>query len=154
MDRKNLKMMVNLTGGVGRGLDQAVRDYDAAHPGRFLTFTEPWWVRTADKDYAAFQADEIERAHRAGARGVKVLKTLGLYLRSRVATGTLITIDDPRFDPMWETCGATGHSRRDSHLAIRGLLPAHRSLQRAVRGAAQPSGLVVSRKRLSGATAN
>ena len=69
MDRKNLKMMVNLTGGVGRGLDQAVRDYDAAHPGRFLTFTEPWWVRTAEKDYPTFQADEIQRAHRAGAQG-------------------------------------------------------------------------------------
>lgn len=108
MDRKNLKMMVNLTGGVGRGLDQAVRDYDAAHPGRFLTFTEPWWVRTADSNYPAFQADEIQRAHRAGARGLKVLKTLGLYLRTRISTGTLIKIDDPRFDPMWETCGGLG----------------------------------------------
>ena len=44
-----------------------------------------WWSRASDPDYPSFQAAEIERAHRAGARGVKVLKTLGLYLRDRTA---------------------------------------------------------------------
>ena len=34
-----------------------------------------------DPGYAQFQADEIAAAHEAGARGLKVLKTLGLYLR-------------------------------------------------------------------------
>ena len=48
------------------------------------------------------------RAKAAGARGVKVLKTLGLYLREQVTSGPLVKIDDPRFDPMWEACGALG----------------------------------------------
>ena len=37
---------------------------------------------------------------------MKILKTLGLYLREGVTAGPLVKIDDPRFDPMWETCGA------------------------------------------------
>ena len=44
----------------------------------------------------------------AGARGVKVLKTLGLYLRDGGPTGKLVAIDDARFDPMWEACGRLG----------------------------------------------
>jgi predicted TIM-barrel fold metal-dependent hydrolase len=106
MDRKGLATMVNLTGGCGRGVERVVRELDAAHPGRFITFTEPWWSRATEPGYAAFQAAEIERAHRLGARGVKVLKTLGLYLRDGGRTGRLVPVDDPRFDPMWETCAA------------------------------------------------
>jgi predicted TIM-barrel fold metal-dependent hydrolase len=106
MDRRNIRTMVNLTGGRGAGLAEAVRTFDRAHEGRFLTFTEPWWQRAHEPGYAAFQAAEIERAHAAGARGLKVLKTLGLYLREQGKTGPLVTIDDPRFDPMWEVCGA------------------------------------------------
>jgi predicted TIM-barrel fold metal-dependent hydrolase len=104
MDRKSVTRMINLTGGRGVGLTETIARFDASHAGRFLTFTEPWWSRASDPGYASFQAAEIERAHRAGARGLKVLKTLGLYLRDR--TGALVTVDDPRFDPMWETCAA------------------------------------------------
>jgi predicted TIM-barrel fold metal-dependent hydrolase len=106
MDRKDVSVMVNLTGGRGAGLAETVKRFDAAHAGRFLTFTEPWWSRVNEPDYPAFQAAELERAHRAGARGVKVLKTLGLYARDQ--QGRLIAVDDPRFDPMWETCAALG----------------------------------------------
>ena len=104
MDRKGVARMVNLTGGRGAGLTAAIAQFDRAHASRFLTFTEPWWSRASDPDYPAFQAAEIERAHRAGARGVKVLKMLGLYLRDR--DGRLVAVDDRRFDPMWETCAA------------------------------------------------
>ncbi len=106
MDAKNLRAMVNLTGSVGAGLRDAVRRYDQAHPGRFYTFTEPWWSRSNQPDYPKFQADELARARKDGARGLKILKTLGLYLRRDLTTGPLIKIDDKRFDPMWEQCGA------------------------------------------------
>ena len=106
MDRKGIRLMVNLTGGRGTGLDQMLREFQHAHPGRFLMFTEPWWSRAHEATYPQFQASEIERAARAGARGLKVLKTLGLYLRDGGPTGRLVKIDDPRFDPMWEACAA------------------------------------------------
>jgi predicted TIM-barrel fold metal-dependent hydrolase len=108
MDRKNIRFMVNLTGGSGKGLDEAVERFQKPHPDRFLTFTEPTWERANQPGYGKFQADEIVRAHDAGARGVKVLKTLGLYLREKISEGPLVKIDDARFDPMWETCSSLG----------------------------------------------
>jgi predicted TIM-barrel fold metal-dependent hydrolase len=105
MDRKNLRAMVNLTGGFGAGLVEAVAKYDKAFPGRFYTFTEPWYSRFTEPNYPKFQAEAIEQAHRDGARGLKILKTLGLYLRERVTSGALVKIDDRRFDPMWDACG-------------------------------------------------
>ena len=108
MDRKNVRMMVNLTGGAGAGLERAIEKFQRPHPNRFVTFTEPLWDRTNQPDYSKMQADAIERAKNAGARGLKVLKTLGLYLRENLTSGALIKIDDPRFDSMWAACGALG----------------------------------------------
>ncbi len=104
MNAKNIHAMVNLTGGYEKGLANTVTRYDKAHPDRFYTFTEPSYARFHEPDYARQQALAIEEAHRNGARGLKVLKTLGLYLRENVTTGKLVKIDDPRFDPMWSTC--------------------------------------------------
>jgi predicted TIM-barrel fold metal-dependent hydrolase len=106
MDRKNIRTMVDLTGGYGANLQEAIDRLQSAHPGRFLVFTEPAWSKAAEPDYPKTQADLIADAHRRGSKGVKVLKTLGLYLRENVTTGKLVRIDDPRFDPMWETAGS------------------------------------------------
>ena len=106
MNRKGIRTMVNLTGGVGPGLVEARRVFDEAYPDRFITFTEPSWNLVAAPNYPRFQAEQIEQAHKAGARGLKLTKTLGLYLRERVTSGSLIAIDAQRFDPMWETCAA------------------------------------------------
>ena len=105
MDRKNINMMVNLTGGYEKGLAEAVAKYDRAYPGRFITFTEPSYSHFKEANYPQLQAQAIEQAHRDGARGLKILKTLGLYLRENITSGPLVKIDDPRFDPMWEACG-------------------------------------------------
>jgi predicted TIM-barrel fold metal-dependent hydrolase len=105
MARKNIRAMVNLTGGYDKGLLDAVTKYDRAFPGRFYTFTEPSYSRFKEPDYPALQGQAIEQAHRDGARGLKILKTLGLYLRENITSGTLVRIDDPRFDPMWDVCG-------------------------------------------------
>lgn len=108
MDRKNVRLMVNPTGGNGAVLDQVVARWQKPHPDRFLTFTEPMYGRAAEPGYPKMQADELEKAKRAGARGLKVVKTLGLVLREEITKGPLIKVDDPRFDPMWEACGALG----------------------------------------------
>jgi predicted TIM-barrel fold metal-dependent hydrolase len=108
MDRRNVRIMVNLTGSSGAGLSEAIRTFQQPHPDRFVVFTEPSWDRVAESGYAQWQADELGRAKKAGARGIKVLKTLGLYVREQVTSGPLIPIDDKRFDPMWEACGALG----------------------------------------------
>lgn len=105
MDRKNIRAMVNLTGGYDKVLAENVVRYDRAFDGRFYTFTEPSYSRLLEPGYPRLQAQAIEQAHRDGARGLKIVKTLGLYLRENIATGKLVKIDDPRFDPMWDACG-------------------------------------------------
>ena len=108
MDAVNLHTMVNLTGGAGEDLAFAISSFDRAFPRRFVSFTEPTWTRAAEAGYAAWQADEIGKAKTAGAAGLKILKTLGLYLRDGGPQGTLVRVDDPRFDPMWDACGRLG----------------------------------------------
>jgi predicted TIM-barrel fold metal-dependent hydrolase len=105
MKRKNVRTMVDLTGGHGAGLRDALRRLPEAHPGQFIVFTEPDWARASDRDYAKYQADQLEDAHKAGAKGLKIRKTLGLYLRE-AGSHELVRVDDPRFDPMWETAGS------------------------------------------------
>lgn len=106
MDRQNVRIMNNLTGGFGAGLDDYIARYDKVYPGRFCTFTEPDYGRFLEPDYPSYQAVAIEQARRSGAKGLKILKTLGLFLREQITTGELVKIDDPRFDPMWEACGS------------------------------------------------
>ena len=106
MDRKGVRTLVNLTGGVGKGLEESIRLFDRAAPGRFLTLTEPSFALFPEPDYPQRQADAIGHAKRAGARGLKLLKTLGLYLREGIDEGPLVGVDDRRFDLMWEACAA------------------------------------------------
>ena len=106
MDRRNVRVMVNLTGGYGPVLEENIRYWQRPHPDRFVVFTEPWWGRFTEPNYPTFQAEQIEHAKRVGAKGLKLTKTLGLYLREQGKTGPLVKVDDRRFDPMWEAAGA------------------------------------------------
>jgi predicted TIM-barrel fold metal-dependent hydrolase len=106
MDRKNVRAMVNLTGGHGKGLEKTLDAFDRAFPGRFYTCTEPSYEHFLDPRYPRMQADAVMAAAKAGARGLKILKTLGLYLREQITSGPLVKVDDARFDPMWEACAA------------------------------------------------
>jgi predicted TIM-barrel fold metal-dependent hydrolase len=108
MDARNIRAIVDLTGGVGTGLAESVRTFQQPHPDRFVIFTEPSYDRIVEPGYAKWQGDELSKAKSAGAKGLKVLKVLGLFLREKVSTGPLVKIDDPRFDPMWEACGSLG----------------------------------------------
>ena len=150
MDAVNLHTMVNLTGGAGDDLAGAIAGFDQAFPRRFVSMTEPSWTRAGETGYAAWQADEIGRAKAAGAVGVKVLKTLGLYLRDGGASGKLVRVDDAavRSDVggVRPARPAGGDPRRRSG----SVLPADRSLQRTLRGAQRAPRLVVPRQGLSG----
>jgi predicted TIM-barrel fold metal-dependent hydrolase len=106
MDAKNVRIMVNLTGGYGALLKETAQHWHTPHPDRFVVFTEPWYAQFTRSNYSKFQADLLESAKKDGARGLKVLKTLGLYLREKVTTGPLVKVDDKRFDEMWEAAGA------------------------------------------------
>src|SRR4051795_2802320 len=48
MDRRNVRTMVNLTGGYGPILDENIRYWQDSHPGRFVVFTEPMYNRITE----------------------------------------------------------------------------------------------------------
>lgn len=99
----NLKTSINLTGGWGEDLKRNVNDLQERYKGHYVNCVTPAWDKASETGYAKWQADELANAKKAGAVGLKVSKILGLYLREK---GTLVKIDDPRFDPMWEAAGA------------------------------------------------
>lgn len=103
MDELNVRTLVNLTGRSGADLQANIAALQNRHKGRFLVCTEPSFERFTEAGYPRWQAEELGRAKQAGAAGLKLLKTLGLYLREQ---GKLVRIDDARFDPMWEAAGS------------------------------------------------
>jgi predicted TIM-barrel fold metal-dependent hydrolase len=48
-------------------------------------------------------ARELAKTKDEGASGLKVFKDLGLVYRN--PDGSLLRVDDPRWDPIWEACG-------------------------------------------------
>ena len=146
MDECNLQTLVNLTGGNSETIPGILK-LMAPFGRNFVTGAEPVWTRATEPGLCEMAGRGAARSASSRARdALKVLKTLGLYLREN---GKLVKIDDPRFDPMWEAAGALGmpvliHTSRPG-----GFLHAHRPVQRALRRAAEPSGLVVLRQGFS-----
>ncbi len=80
------------------------------YPGRFYCFTMAGFARPTDEplfhDPARFVEEFIETLHLhvgLGAKGLKVLKELGLQHRD--SKGDLIPVDDPRLFDIWEEAG-------------------------------------------------
>jgi len=106
MDFLNVQAIVNLSGGVGDELQQNLAALDRAYPGRFYTFCNVDWRGLGEPDWGARAAAQIEADVRAGARGVKIFKELGLVIRD--VDNQLVMPDDPRLAPVWERAGALG----------------------------------------------
>lgn len=106
MDRLNIGTIVILTGMWGDKLQTIIDDMVKPYPGRFIVFTQFDWSKINDPNFSQLMVRQIDDSVARGARGLKVLKELGLGVRD--ATGKLITIDDPRLDPAWEECGRLG----------------------------------------------
>lgn len=106
MDKTNVKTVVILTGMWGDKLQHVIDTMVKPYPGRFMVFTQFDWSKIDDPKFSQEMVDQLHDSVRRGARGLKVLKDLGLGVRDK--TGKLITVDDPRLDPVWEECGRLG----------------------------------------------
>lgn len=89
------------------------RECADAHPGRFYGFTTATFASSPEiplfMDAGEFLDKTIETMHdhvREGAKGLKILKELGLRYRDN--KGKLLDIDDERLAPVWEEAGKMG----------------------------------------------
>ena len=116
MDESNIAVSVSLDGLSGPRLDAHLAKLNR-HPGRFVVFLRMDYMGVGDKNdpatwdvnrpgYGSRMADKLSDAVKRGAKGLKLLKDLGLSHRD--ADGTLIKPDDARFDPVWQRAGELG----------------------------------------------
>ena len=106
MDAANLATLVVLTGPSGDTLSRLIDALVKPFPGRFVVFTQVDWSRVDEPDFAPRAVARLRDDVARGARGLKVLKTLGLYARDH--KGHLVAVDDPRIDPIWSEAGKLG----------------------------------------------
>ena len=106
MDQCNVKQIVILTGMWGEQLQKVIDETVKPYPGRFIVFTQIDWSKIDEPDFSRMMVDQLRDAVRRGARGLKVLKELGLMVKDK--SGKLVTVDDPRLDPIWGECGRLG----------------------------------------------
>ena len=103
MDALNMRAMVNLSGRSGEALANAVRNARTAAPTRFAFFANLQFSGIDDPAWGANAAAQLEQDVKAGARGLKIFKNLGLDLKDR--SGKRVPVDDPRLDPVWRKAG-------------------------------------------------
>ena len=106
MNNTNVRTVVILTGMWGEKLQHVIDEMVKPYPGRFIVFSQIDWSKIDDPNFSQEMVAQLDDAVRRGARGLKVLKDLGLAVRDK--SGKLIAVDDPRLDPVWEECGNLG----------------------------------------------
>jgi uncharacterized protein len=100
MDRINLRVMVNLSGGTGEALKQGLASLAGRYPGRFVAFANIDLGKIDDHDFGAVAARQLGEDVRNGAVGLKIFKNLGMSLTD--GSGLRVPTDDPRLDPIWQ----------------------------------------------------
>lgn len=106
LDACNVRVFVDLSGWSGDRLKRKLELLKEPYPDRFAVFYVPELHRAAEPGFGEREARAIEQAARDGVQGVKVFKSLGLSVRD--ADGSLLRIDDPRLDPLWQAAGEQG----------------------------------------------
>ncbi len=117
MDQQNIAVCVSLDGQLGEALEEHKKYLWTKYRDRFVIFANIDWRGDGQKDdpsswachrpeFGRRMARALADAKQRGAVGLKVFKQLGLGYRN--PDGSLIAVDDRRWDPIWEACGKLG----------------------------------------------
>ncbi len=123
MDALNMAVMVNLSGRGFRRIEEpdgsvrftlqegdylrrAVENAERTAPGRFAVFTNLDFEGFGVPGWTAAAVARLEADAAAGARGLKIYKSLGMTTVDD--RGERVPVDDPRLDPVWRRCGELG----------------------------------------------
>jgi predicted TIM-barrel fold metal-dependent hydrolase len=123
MDAMNLAALVNLSGRGFRRIQtedgqtrfalrepeylrQVIDLTERLAPGRIVHFTNVDFSRVGGPGWPDEAVAELEADIAAGARGLKIYKSLGMD--STDVEGNRIAVDDSRLAPIWSTCARLG----------------------------------------------
>ncbi|MEX0867479.1 MAG: amidohydrolase, partial [Pirellulales bacterium] len=117
MDKNNIAVSVSLDGRLGDDLNEHIAALHAQHDDRFVVFAnldfqgggkrdDPATWDCHRPDFGRRTARQLAAAKQAGAVGLKFFKQFGLEYKN--PDGSLIAIDDRRWDAIWQACGELG----------------------------------------------
>lgn len=117
MNRHNIAVCVSLDGKLGDDLDEHIKYLWTDYRDRFVIFANVDWMGAGKpddpatwdchrEDFARRVAKQLADAKAKGVSGLKLFKRFGLGYKN--PDGSLIAIDDRRWDPIWQTCGDLG----------------------------------------------
>jgi len=100
MDKMNMKVMVNLSGGSGTQLMNAVANAKQTQPGRFIVFSNVDFKGVGEPGWGEKAAKQLEDDVKNGANGLKIYKSLGFSVKD--INGNRVPVDDARLDAVWK----------------------------------------------------
>lgn len=117
MDRNQIAVCVSLDGRLGGQLEEHRKFLWEAYRDRFVIFANVDWIGDGDREdpktwachrhgFADRTAQQLADEAKKGVSGLKIFKMFGLMYRN--PDGSLMKIDDPRWDPIWKACGDAG----------------------------------------------
>lgn len=117
MDRNNIAVCVSLDGKLGGQLVAHKKYLWTKYRDRFVIFANIDWKGDGSENdpstwachrsgFAQRTAEQLRDVVRAGISGLKIFKRFGLHYQN--PDGSLIKIDDQRWDPIWAACGELG----------------------------------------------
>ncbi|MFG0254532.1 MAG: amidohydrolase family protein [Rhodopirellula sp. JB053] len=117
MDRNRIAVCTSLDGKLGSQLEEHLDHLWKRYRDRFIVYANIDWRGDGSSDdpstwachqqgFAERTAQELRSAVKHGVSGLKIFKRFGLGYRN--PDGSLVKIDDPRWDPIWAVCGELG----------------------------------------------
>lgn len=106
MDALNMAVMINLSGRSGDYLNQCIANVKATAPTRFGLFANLDFGGFGEASWIGKAVAQLEKDVKAGAIGLKFFESYGLSVKDN--QGRRVPVDDPRMDPIWETCARLG----------------------------------------------
>ena len=103
MDKLNMRVMINLSGGSREQLRAAVKNVQQNKPGRFLVFANIDFKNVGEPGWGEKAARQLEEDVQNGASGLKIFKNLGFSVKD--ISGARVPVDDAILDPIWKKAG-------------------------------------------------
>jgi predicted TIM-barrel fold metal-dependent hydrolase len=106
MDENGIEIALNASGGSPQRELPTWNQIAQSTGGRIRPYCNFAFSAVEDADFQEFAVAWLEACRQRGAIGLKIFKSLGVGIQ--LSDGSLLRIDDPRLDVVFETAGSLG----------------------------------------------